>query len=126
MLQDLAATDVFLLETVKNKSIMKTIIIALLGTALVETPFLLGQAVPPGAVPARNVASNQQSTDGNLAKFDLDFAGGTPRQLVEAIEKASGRPLNAVILDDDAHFQLPPLKMRSVAVPELFAALQAA
>jgi hypothetical protein len=105
---------------------MKTIIITLLATVLVGTPSLLGQAAPPGSVPTRNIiTSSPQSTDGNLAKFDLDFPGGTPRQLVEAIEKASSRPLNAIILDDDAHFQLPPLKMKSVAVPELFAALTA-
>jgi len=94
---------------------------------------LLGQGIPPGArptpgapVPARAITSNQPGQDGNLPTFDLDFPGGTPGQLVEAIEKASGKPLNAIILGDDARFQLPPLKMKSVVVPELFAALQAA
>ncbi len=105
---------------------MKTIIVLLLTTALVKTPSLHGQAASPRTVPARNITSNQQGTDGNLPKFDLDFPGGTPRQLVEAIEKASGRPLNAIIPGEDFLFQLPPLKMKSVVVPELFAALQAA
>jgi len=58
-----------------------------------------------------------------LAKFDLDFPGGTPGELVAAIQKASGRPLNAVIYPDDANIQLPPLKMKSVTTPELFTAL---
>src|SRR5207247_7598239 len=48
---------------------------------------------------------------------------GTPRQLVEAIEKASGKPLNAVIPDEDAGLRLPALKMRAVNVWELFQAL---
>jgi hypothetical protein len=105
---------------------MKTFIIALLATALVGTPSLLGQAAQPGTVPGRIIASNQQSTDGNLVKFDLDFPGGTPRQLVEAIVKASGKPLNAVIPEEEADLHLPPLKMRAVDAAELFEALSVA
>jgi hypothetical protein len=61
-----------------------------------------------------------------LTKFNLDFPGGTPAQLVKAIEKASSKPLNAIIPDEDADVQLPPLKMNNVVVPQLFAALEAA
>jgi hypothetical protein len=58
-----------------------------------------------------------------LTKFDLDFPGGTPGQLVAAIQKASGRPLNVIVDPEDANRQLPPVKMSRVTVPELFGAL---
>ena len=59
------------------------------------------------------------------ARFDLDFPGGQPRQLVAAIEKAMGRPLNAIVPDDLADTALPPLKMKDVDLVQLFDALQA-
>jgi len=59
----------------------------------------------------------------NLTKFNLDFPGGTPAALVKAIEKATGKPLNAIIPDEDANTQLPPLKMNDVDAPQLFQAL---
>ena len=61
-----------------------------------------------------------------LTKFNLDFSGGTPTQLVKAIEKAMGKPLNAIIPTEDADVQLPPLKMNDVDVAQLFKALEAA
>ena len=61
-----------------------------------------------------------------LTKFDLDFPGGTPKELVAAIQKAMGRPLNAIIPDELAATKLPALKMNSVDVSQLFKALTAA
>jgi hypothetical protein len=62
-----------------------------------------------------------------LVKFNLDFPGGTPRELVAAIEKASGRPLNAIVPNDYADWEaLPALKMESVDVAHLFKALELA
>jgi hypothetical protein len=61
-----------------------------------------------------------------LPKFDLDFKGGTPDELVKQIEKANGKPLNVIIRPEDALEMLPPLKMSGVTVPQLFAALEAA
>ena len=58
-----------------------------------------------------------------LTRFNLDFPGGTPEELVKAIEKATGKPLNAIIPDEDANIQLPLLKMNDVVAPQLFAAL---
>jgi len=99
---------------------MKKIIVLLIGSALLTSVLAFGQPRPqPGNIPVN------QAPDQNLARFDLDFPGGTPRQLVEAIEKGSGRPLNAIISDEYAIFPLPPLKMRSVTAPELFDALRA-
>jgi hypothetical protein len=58
-----------------------------------------------------------------LTKFNLDFPGGSPNELVAAIEKSSGRPLNTVVPNRFASLKLPPLKMKGVDVAELFQAL---
>jgi hypothetical protein len=55
----------------------------------------------------------------NLTKFNLDFPGGTPAQLIKAIEKATGKPLNAIIPDEDADMKLPSLKLNDITFPQL-------
>jgi len=60
-----------------------------------------------------------------LSKFSLDFPGGSASQLVEAIEKAMGKPLNVIINKEDEDMALPPLKMNDVVMPQLFTALEA-
>jgi hypothetical protein len=62
----------------------------------------------------------------NLLKFNLDFPGGTPKELVAAIEKALGKPLNAIIPSESADTALPALKLNSINVAQLFQALEAA
>jgi len=68
-------------------------------------------------------ASEPPAADPNLTKFNLDFPGGTPNELVAAIEKATGRPLNAFVKDEFSNTRLPALKMTNVTVPQLFQAL---
>ena len=58
-----------------------------------------------------------------LTRFDLDFPGGSPTELIAAIQKAMGRPLNAVIPAERANLKMPPLKMKGINVEELFQAL---
>jgi hypothetical protein len=60
-----------------------------------------------------------------LSKFSLDFPGGSPSQLVEAIQKAMGKPLNVIINKEDGDVAIPPLKMNDVVMPQLFTALEA-
>jgi hypothetical protein len=62
----------------------------------------------------------------SLTKFDLDFPGGTPKELISAIQKATDRPLNAIVPEEFASVSLPALKMRNVTVHQLFEALNAA
>ena len=57
-----------------------------------------------------------------LTQFNLDFPGGTPAQLIKAIEKATTKPLNVVINKEDENVELPPLKMNNVYLPQLFTA----
>ena len=61
-----------------------------------------------------------------LTKFPLDFPGGKPRELVAAIQKATGKPLNVIVPDEFADTQLPELRMNNVDVAQLFQALEAA
>ncbi len=91
------------------------------------------QLPPPGAPNFQqrlqtiiNRANQPQDPAPVLTKFDLDFSGGTPAELVKAIQKATGKPLNAIIPTEDADIQLPPLKMNDVVTPQLFTALEAA
>lgn len=65
-------------------------------------------------------------TNSALPRFDLDFPGGRPIDLVLAIDKASRKPINAIIPGEYKDTELPPLKMKEVTVPQLFQALTAA
>jgi hypothetical protein len=140
---------VFLYEGMKNRSkspMKKTICIAASLLAFALTP-VTGQPTPPtapqlgqpGLSPqAQIMRIERASADAQaereragasatpLTKFDLDFAGGTPKELVAAIEKATGKQMNVVILDQDAGTQLPAIKLNHVDVSALFQALQAA
>jgi len=71
-------------------------------------------------------ASTEPAPAPTLTRFNLDFPGGTPKELVVAIEKAMSRPLNAIVPEELAATKLPALKMNSVDVPQLFQALTAA
>src|SRR5216117_765601 len=86
------------------------------------------QQAPQGLPPQRaaGVRSPDSTPDSKLTRFDLNFPGGTPKELVEAIEKSSGKPLNAIIPDELAKMRLPALKMNGVTAPQLFDALSAA
>jgi hypothetical protein len=62
----------------------------------------------------------------SLTRLDLDFPGGTPKELVAAIQKSMGKPLNVIIPDEFADTKIPALKMKNVDVPQLFQAIEAA
>ena len=88
----------------------------------------LGQpaALPPPAatLPARALKGLEPTVGGveapKLTKFNLDFPGGNPKQLVAAIEKATGRPLNVVIPDEYTDEPISALRMTQVTVRDLF------
>jgi hypothetical protein len=113
----------------KNKNqassfMKKFIAIAICLSALTAAP-VFGQSTPPN-LPHRFQPPEANAEKPALTKFNLNFPGGTPADLVAAIEKATGKPLNAIIPTEDADIQLPQLKMNDVVTPQLFAALQAA
>jgi hypothetical protein len=91
-----------------------------LGRSIQATP------QPSGGIPgtAQSFGMSEPSRKVEARKFDLDFPGGTPQQLVAAVEKATGEPLNAIIPDQDKDVTLPALKMRQVTVDDLFVAME--
>ena len=99
-------------------------------TALAVTPaFGQDQAQTPmvrSSVSIQEKTSPVPTSAATLTKFDLDFPGGSPNELVAAIRKAMGRPLNAIVPSEHASQKLPPLKMKGVDVAQLFQALEAA
>jgi hypothetical protein len=92
---------------------------------------------PPQALPSRPVAaqisqplppppaSRAEPQQGGLTKFDLDFLGGKPKELVDAIQKAMDRRINVIVPDEFADVKLPALKMERVNIAQLFDALVA-
>ena len=80
-------------------------------------------AAPPPIVPLPSARLPVQDASPSEPRFDLDFQGGTPGDLVKAIEKAAGAPINAIIPDEHRAVTLPRLKLRSVTVPEVFQGL---
>lgn len=104
---------------------MNKILVCLCSTFLLVNQLAFGQAQP--IKPLLPESASSQATKPVLTKFDLDFPGGYPLELVKAIEKASGKPLNAIVPDGFQNLRLlPELKMNGVDVAQLFAALQAA
>jgi len=77
----------------------------------------------PLALGTAAFGQSAESSRPALARFDLDFPGGTPAELVAAIQTAQGHTLNAVIPADEAQTLLPPLKLKQVNVKQLFGAL---
>ena len=75
----------------------------------------------PATMTILNTAPSQEPA---LTKFSLDFPGGTPKELVAAIQKAMVKPLNAIIPEEYADTVMPSLKMNNVDVSQLFEALR--
>lgn len=69
---------------------------------------------------ARRAEAEQAS---GVSRYDLEFPGGTPAQLVAAIRKASEGPCNLVIASNVAELSLPPLSLNSTTTTELLIAL---
>jgi hypothetical protein len=92
--------------------------------------FALAQPAPPPQIPVPSFSERvnrlkaQADQDAAaLTPFNLDFPGGTPRQLADAIEKSMGKPVNVIIPDEYANTKLPPIKVSDVTLPQLFQSL---
>jgi hypothetical protein len=85
----------------------------------------LGRAARP-APPTAFDPYASKSEKSELTKFNLDFPGGTPKQLVAAIEKAMGKQLNVIVSTDEksAKAVLPPIKVSEMDLVRLFNTLR--
>jgi hypothetical protein len=77
----------------------------------------------PLAIGGTTMVLNNQQDASELTTFNLDFPGGTARQLVDAIEKSMGKPVNVIVPDEYANAKLPPIKVTGVNLPQLFETL---
>ena len=100
---------------------MKKLLCLVFGVGLLSATSAFSQDKTPPPLP-----QTAPAPAASLTKFDLDFPGGTPAELVAAIEKSTGRPLNAIVRDEDMNLKMPALKMKGVTVLELFEALKLA
>src|SRR5882762_3899961 len=78
------------------------------------------------ALAADTATTEPRPPPDTLTKFVLDFKGGSPKELVAAIQKAMGKPLNVLIPDEFANVTLPEFRMKNVNAPQLFQALERA
>jgi hypothetical protein len=101
---------------------MKTYLPVLMGALALNLAAAQPVAVAGGPVPK----ADEKASLNALPRFDLEFPGGTPRELVRAIEKASSRPLNTIIPDEFANVKLPAVSVRNVTAAEVFAVLEIA
>ncbi len=72
----------------------------------------LAQTPGPYIIASPNGPSEPQP---ELTRFDLDFPGGTPSDLVAAIQRAMHRPLNAIVPDEYDDIRVPAVKMSHVS-----------
>jgi hypothetical protein len=111
---------VYLYET--EIRIMKKHVLLLLGASILSFNLASAQPAPSNGllVPEDYVLVK---TTNSLTKFDLDFPGGTPKDLVKAIEKATNKPLNAIIPDDCADLKISAITVKNVTMAQLFEVL---
>ena len=100
--------------------------------------FLLATAlliIPTAAMAADAAASGQneralppqtQTAAASEPSFDLDFPGGSVTDLLQAIEKSSGRVPNVIVGDAADKVKIPPLRVRRIKLSELFISLREA
>ena len=103
---------------------MKKYLLLLLGASILS--FKLASAQPVNGSPVISPPDGYVlvKVTNSLVKFDLDFSGGTPKDLVKAVEKTIGKPLNTVVPDNCAGLKIPAVSVKNVTVAQLFEALR--
>jgi hypothetical protein len=131
--KDFASAGVFLYRNettrerkMKTSSLLATGLLSLVCVTAPGQPAAPLMPPPPVRVPSPYVQTGTAEKGNELTRFDLDFTGGTPAELVAAIEKAMSKPLNVIVPDEFAMQKIPALKMRHVDVSQLFQAIEQA
>lgn len=101
--------------------------------SLLCVPFLIlsakGEDAPPQNPESqvkkviRRPAVPPPEASAKVTRFDLDFPGGTPAELVEAISEAMGKRVNVIIPERDADVRIMPIRVEQVNTLELFSAI---
>jgi len=104
---------------------MRTVIHSLaIIAAVLAAQTALGQAPPANLIDLQQAVALGKPAQTNRQRFDLDFPGGGPKALVAAIEKATGKPLNAIVPTEEREVQIPPMKLTKITVQDLSDALR--
>jgi hypothetical protein len=77
----------------------------------------------PEKVPPLVIQEHAAAPAVQLSRVDLDFKGGPPAALVDAISKSLGKQVNVIIDEGDAQVHLPPIRVRNATAPDIFSAL---
>lgn len=78
------------------------------------------------AQPQQEVPPPKPTPKEELPRFDFDFPGGSPQELVDALNKKLNGTLNVIIPYQSQNITAPALKMRGVTVADIFQALERA
>lgn len=92
-------------------------------TVALAQPFDKMSPSGPGSMPQLPDGYVLVKVTNSLTKFDLDFPGGTPEDLVKAVEKVIGKPLNTIIPDECSELKISAVSVKNVTVAQLFDAL---
>jgi hypothetical protein len=103
---------------------MKKHLLLLLGGSLLVLDIALAQPVGAPLTMSPPEGYVLVKVTNSLPRFDLDFRGGTPSQLVDAVDKVIAKPLNTIIPEEYADTKLPALSVKNVNVAQLFDALR--
>lgn len=106
---------------------MKKLILIAVSSGLCAFAQVQSVQLPPSLRSVQQAsAPGQNATTPDLPTFDIEFPGGAPNELVEALNKELGGTLNAIIPTEYSDVQIPPFKMKQVNVAQVFNALSQA
>jgi hypothetical protein len=97
---------------------------ALFATAntFAQQPEVTPGAAPSASPPAKATNAPQRP---EWMRMNIDFAGGSPAELLAAIKKVSNQTPNVLIHPDAATVTIPAFKLRDVSSAQIFIALNA-
>jgi hypothetical protein len=109
------------------------LLLLLVGAAAAQTPPTAKEPAKPsqiiGLSPERapsSGSSGSESGKSETTRFDLDFPGGTARELVDAMSKARGTQVNVVIGKLNDRVMLPPVRVHNATTADIFHAIATA
>jgi hypothetical protein len=87
-------------------------------------PNFQSQQIPKPSFPPMAIQTTAKGDEPRT--FSLDFRGGSPRELADAISKALHSHLNVIISEENNTIQIPPIKVENVTVYAFMEALKRA
>lgn len=83
----------------------------------------LAQPTPTATPSPSRAVSSANASRPETKRMDIDFPGGDPKKLLDAIDKASNPRPNVIIHPEAAHVNIPAFSLRDVTPGQVFTAL---